>query len=92
MWNKKFVYILDYLKKFKAVPKNNPLTTTTTTKSPADDGCLFQSLYSCNVAKTIIGLRSPSFTKKGVSSIKQKNVSTPLNSAYSNHSKYQISA
>ena len=23
MWNKKFVYILDYLKKFKAVPKNN---------------------------------------------------------------------
>ena len=26
MWNKKFVYVLDYLKIFKAVPKNNPRT------------------------------------------------------------------
>ena len=26
MWNKKFVYVLNYLKIFKAVPKNNPRT------------------------------------------------------------------
>ena len=24
MWNKKFVYLLNYLKPFKAVPKKNP--------------------------------------------------------------------
>ena len=24
MWNKKFVYVLNYLKNFKAVHKNNP--------------------------------------------------------------------
>ena len=26
MWNKKFVYVLNYLKTFKAVHKNNPRT------------------------------------------------------------------
>ena len=26
MWKEKFVYVLDYLKTFKAVHKNNPLT------------------------------------------------------------------
>ena len=26
MWNKKFVYVLDYLKIFTAMPKNNPRT------------------------------------------------------------------
>ena len=26
MWNKKFVYVLNYLKVFKAVHKNNPRT------------------------------------------------------------------
>ena len=46
--------------------------TATKYKSRVDDSCLFQSLYSSKVAETIITLRFPSFTKKGVSNIKQK--------------------
>ena len=44
-------------------------------KSRVDDGCLFQSLYSCTVAETV---------KEGVSGIKQKKWTPPLNSAYYN--------
>ena len=54
MWNKKFVYVLNYLKTFKAAPENNSLT-----QSRVDDSCLFQSLYSRKVAETTIALRLP---------------------------------
>ena len=41
-------------------------------KSRVGDSCLFQRFYSGKVAGTIIAVQLPSFTKKGVSSVKQK--------------------
>ena len=84
MWKKKFVYVLNYLKTFKAVHKNNPQTHPPhqNKKNCIDDSCIFQSLYSPKVAGTIIALRLPSFTKNCVSGIKQKKWTPPLNSAY----------
>ena len=69
-----FVYVLNYLKIFKAVPKSYPRThpPQKNLKSRVDDSCQFQSLYSRKVAETIIVLLLPLFTKKGVSGIKQK--------------------
>ena len=48
MWNKKFVYVLNYLKTFKAVHKNNPRMRSPQQdkKCRADDSCPLQSLYS----------------------------------------------
>ena len=84
MWKKKFVYVLNYLKTFKAVHKNNPQTHPPhqNKKNCVDDSCIFQSLYSPKVAGTIIALRLPLFTKNCVSGIKQKKWTPPLNSAY----------
>ena len=59
---------------FNPVPKNNPrIHSPQQQKSRADGSCLFKSIYSCKVAETIIALRLPSFTKKGISQLKQKN-------------------
>ena len=87
MWKKKFFYVSNYLKTFKAVHKNNPQKHSpqqNKKKNRVDDSCLFQSLYSRKVTGTIIALRLPSRTKKGVSGIKQKKWTPPSNSAYSN--------
>ena len=76
MWNKKFAYVLNYLKIFKAVHKNYPRThSPQQNKIRVDHSCLFQSLYFRKVAETV---------KEGVSGIKQKKLTPPLNSAYSN--------
>ena len=82
MWNKKFVYVLNYLKTFKAVHKNNPRTHSP--QQNKNSYCLFQSFYSRKVAWTIIALLLSSFTKEGASGIKQKKWTAPLNSAYLN--------
>ena len=94
MWNKKFVYVLNYLKHFKAVPKNNPRMDSPqqNKKSCVGDNCLFQSLYCGKVAETITVLHLPLFPKKRVTHLKQKKWTPPLNSAYWNWSRYQISA
>ena len=86
MWKKKFVYVLNYLKTLKAVHKNNPRTHSPqqNKKVVFDDKCLFQSLYSRMVVGTAIVVCLPSFTKKGVSVIKQKKWTPPLNSEDSN--------
>ena len=94
MWNKNFVYILNYLKILKAVLKNNLRTHSLkqNKKAVLTTAAYFEvSTPSRKVAETIIALRLPSFTKNCVSGIKQKKW-TPLNSAYSTCSRYQISA
>ena len=91
MLKKKFVYVLDYLKKFKAVHKNKPqqnkkvvLTTTAYFK------------VSTPVWQQV--LRLPSFAKKGVSSIKQKKhsaercISTPPPPLFFFHAPFLISS
>ena len=85
MWNKKFVQVLKYLNIFKAMHKKQPTDALAVTKqkSGVDDSCLFQIFYSRTVTETV---------KKDVSGIKQKKWTPPLNSAYSNLSRYQISA
>ena len=74
MWNKKFAYVLNYLKIVKAMSRNNPRTHSPqkNKKTVLTTAAQFQSLYSRKVAETIITLRLPWFTKKGVSGIKQK--------------------
>ena len=75
------------IKFFEVIPKNNSGTHSPQQNKKAvcvDDICLFQSLCSRKVAETITVFSLPSFTKKDVSSIKQKKWTPPLNSAYSN--------
>ena len=85
MWKKKFVYLLDNLKTFASAQKQSTdALTETKLKNRVDNTCLLQSLNSRKIARTITELRLPSFTKKGVSSIKQKKWTVPLNSEYSN--------
>ena len=80
MTNKKFAHISNYLKIFKAVPQKKPRVPPPqqNKKSRADDSCLFQSL-----AETVTTLRFSSFTIKSVSGLKQKKLTPPRNSVYS---------
>ena len=64
MWKKKFVYILDYLKKFKAVHKNKPQQNKKVVLTTA-------YFKVCTPVWSQV-LQLPSFAKKGVSGIKQK--------------------
>ena len=77
MWNKKFAYVLNYLKSLKAVHKNNPWTHSLhqNKKAVLATAVYFKSLYSCMVAETV---------KQGVFGIKQEKWTPPLNFAYSN--------
>ena len=68
---KKFVYVLNYLKIFKAVAKSNPRRHSSQQNKKAVMTTA-QSLYFLKVAETIIMLCLPSIPKKGVSGIKQK--------------------
>ena len=66
MWNKNFVYILNYLKILKAVLKNNLRTHSLkqNKKAVLTTAAYFEvSTPSRKVAETIIALRLPSFTK-----------------------------
>ena len=94
MWKEKCVYVLNYVKSFKAIHKSNSRTRSqqeNKKKNCAEDSCLFQSLYCCKIAGTIMVLCYPLFTKKCVNGIKQRMWTPLLNSAYSNWSRYQIS-
>ena len=86
MWSKKFVYVLNYLKNFKAVPKNKPRIhlQQQNKKIHVDDNYPFQSFCSRKVAETIVVLQLPSFTKKAVSDLKEEKWIASLNSAYLN--------
>ena len=88
------LFVLNYLKTFKAVRKNNQRTHSPqhNKKSCVDDSYLFLGLYSRKVAGRVIALGLPSFTKRDVSTLKQRKLTAPLNSPYSNWFKYQFSA
>ena len=66
----KFVYVLNYLKTFKAVHKNNSQMDSLQQNKKDEDSCVFQSLYSRKVARIINALHLLSFAKKSVSGIK----------------------
>ena len=86
MWKKKLVYVLNYLKTFKALHKNNPRTNSPqqNKKAVLMTTAYFKVPTLVKVAGTIIALRLPLFIKNGVSGIQQKKLTPPLNSAYSN--------
>ena len=80
MWKKKFFYVLNYLKTSKTVHKDNPWTHS---PQKIEKAVLMTAAYF-KVSTLIYALRLLSFTKKGVSGLKQKKWAAPLNSAYSN--------
>ena len=69
MSKKKFVYVLNYLKTFKAVPKNNPRTHSSqqNKKAVLTAAAHFKVSTPVRSKETITALHLPSFTKKGVS-------------------------
>ena len=80
MWKKKFVYVLNYWKTFKAVRNDNPWRHS---PQKIEKAVLMTAAYF-KVSTLIYALRLPSFTKKGAYCLKQKKWAVPLNSAYSN--------
>ena len=74
------LFVLNYLKTFKAVRKNNQRTHSPqhNKKSCVDDSYLFLGLYSRKVAGRVIALGLPSFTKSDVSALKQIKLTAPL--------------
>ena len=63
----------ELFKKFlRQCTKTIPGRTQQNKKNRAEDSSLFQSLYSRKVVETIIALHLTSFTKKGISGVKQK--------------------
>ena len=58
MWHKKFLYVLNYLKIFKAaVQKQSMDTLTATKKGCVVNNCLFHSLYSRTAAEIVTVFR-----------------------------------
>ena len=86
MWEKKFVYVLNYLQIFKAVEKNNTRTHPLQQNKNAvlTTAAYFKVSTPVMSQGTITVLRLASFTKKGISSLKQKKWTAPLNFVYSN--------
>ena len=85
MWKKKFVFILNYIKTFKTVHKNNPrMHSPQQNKKAVLTKAAYLKVSSRKVAGTIIVLLLPSFTKKGVSGIKLEKWTPLLNFANSN--------
>ena len=78
----KFVYVLNYLKFLRQCPK---AVHRRTLLNKIKKACWRQlPISKSKAAETIIVLCLPSFTKKGLSSIKQKKWTPLFNSAYSN--------
>ena len=64
MWNKKLFYVLNCLKCFRECPKSIQWCAhLNKIKNPVGNSSLFQTLYFCKVAKTIIAFFLTSLTK-----------------------------
>ena len=86
MWSKKLVYVLSYLKSFKAVHKINPRTQSPqlNKKAVLTTAAYFKVSTHVLLQGQKLYFFLSSFTKKGVSGIKPKKQTPLLNSAYSN--------